>query len=648
MANLFSSETPPPLERGTPRFPPTPAPEAPASSWILSRLDLFLSERLRRAEPADLIRHRILVGAACFFLLVNGLFLLRAVQLTFFPREIALASVGYLGTLVLARRSPSSTAPAMLLLMSLTLGLVGSIFASRSAIAAEHAMNMLLPILAVYLVGPRLGLFITLLLVVVLGFVHPYYREGLGLEPLVLSVPQLWFGHVFACIGFLGAWTLGALHTTARNAAQSTLERTLSRFRDSEDRLHSVLESTDDVVLSTDTEMHLLTANAAARKLYHRRTGTVLELGMRLFLDTIPERRRFWEDRLVRVRQGQRLHFEETFVDQDGSLVMDFRVHPIFNETGRVVGMTMFGHDITSRRDAEARLAQMHRTLVDVSRQAGMAEVATGVLHNVGNTVNSVNISASLVIDKLRNSRMRRLSRVSGLLREHLSDIPSFFARDPRGQQLPTYLIALFEQLQGEREAMIQEMHALGESVEHINSIVSMQQRHARAAGAVERVSVPQLIDEALRLHAISLDRLHIQVEREFEDVPPLFVDRHKLLQILINLMSNARHALVASARQDKHLRIRVRNVPEEHQVSIEVTDNGVGIAPEHVGRLFSQGFTTKKKGHGFGLHISALAAAELKGRLSCSSAGLEQGATFTLRLPSGDEAPMAPEPLDA
>ncbi|MFY0574838.1 sensor histidine kinase [Cystobacter fuscus] len=122
--------------------------------------------------------------------------------------------------------------------------------------------------------------------------------------------------------------------------------------------------------------------------------------------------------------------------------------------------------------------------------------------------------------------------------------------------------------------------------------------------------------------------------------MPPIFVDRHKLLQILINLVSNARHALVASPKKDKRLGIHVRRVPDTGQLHIEVTDNGVGIAPENLGRMFSQGFTTKKMGHGFGLHISALAAAEMKGRLSCSSPGLEQGATFLLELPMRTEIP--------
>src|SRR5262249_8760375 len=154
---------------------------------------------------------------------------------------------------------------------------------------------------------------------------------------------------------------------------------------------------------------------------------------------------------------------------------------------------------------------------------------------------------------------------------------------------------------------------------EHIKSIVSMQQKHARTAGAVEQVAVPQLIDEALRLHAVSFEQLGIRILRDYSDVPLIFVDRHKLLQILINLMSNARHALMDSEQGDKCLSIRVRPAPGGERLLIDVGDNGMGITAENLARLFTQGFTTKKTGHGFGLHISALAASEMKGRLTCA-----------------------------
>ncbi|WP_224365642.1 sensor histidine kinase [Hyalangium versicolor] len=311
--------------------------------------------------------------------------------------------------------------------------------------------------------------------------------------------------------------------------------------------------------------------------------------------------------------------------------------------TGHAATHAALERDIKARKEAEAKLSELHRTLLDVSRQAGMTEIATGVLHNVGNALNSVNISIGIVTDRLRGSRITKLAQASALLGQHTTDLPAFLTTDPRGTVLPAYLGKLSAQLEAERESLLAEMKALSDSVEHIKSVVSMQQRHARYGGVVEQVTVPQLIDDALRLSAGAFERLGIDVRREYADVPPIEVDRHKLLQILLNLLSNARHALVDSGKQGKSLTIRVALFEGGQQLRIEVEDNGVGIAPENLTRVFSQGFTTKESGHGFGLHISALAAQELHGRLFAASAGPGHGATFTIEIPF--QAAHAPGP---
>ncbi|QRN99807.1 PAS domain-containing protein [Archangium violaceum] len=604
---------------------------------LLRWLDFFLSESLRDVPPSDLVRHRVLVGSACFMLAFAVLYMAFSLFSPLPTLPGVTAGLGYAATLVTARRATTRDAPAMLLLATLTVGFVGGVFGSKQGFEGSvQAANMLLPALAVYLLGPRQGLVYTLFYAVVMTGVHPFYRTQLGITPEPFSLTRYWGRHVFAGISYVAAWGLGSLHSTTREAAHQSLERILKELRGSESKLSSIIESTDDLVVSLDTEGRVVAANSAMKSFYRKLLGKELELGQPILHYGSQERLVIWKAHFDHVLQGQRLRVEETFELEGSPTVLDFSLHPILVEGGRTAGVTLFGHDITLRKEAEARMGEMHRSLVDVSRQAGMAEVATGVLHNVGNTLNSVNISTSLVTDRLRNSRVTGLAKAANLLREHTTDIALFLSQDPQGQKLPAYLIAVSDQLTEERQAMLQEMNALGLSVEHVKSIVSMQQKHARPAGAVERMDVPQLIDEALRLHAVSFERLAIHIVRDYADVPPIYVDRHKLLQILINLLSNARHALVDSAQQDKRLTIHVRRAPEGGGLLIEMTDNGVGIAPENLARLFSQGFTTKKTGHGFGLHISALAATEMKGRLSCSSPGPGLGATFTLELPMG------------
>jgi PAS domain S-box-containing protein len=599
---------------------------------FLALLDSLLSPALRAAPPTELVRHRLVVGAASFLLLFNALYVLSNLRQGKPIVAGLIVSLFYLGVLVLARRGSSPTAPAAVLVSSLSLGLVGAVYTDPSSVGGYHAVTMLLPALAVYLAGPRVGLLVTLFLCGALGIGHPLYRIDASMD--ADAVKQMWVSHIFAALSFVGAWGLGALHATARDAAQASLERTLKKLREGERKLSSLIESTDDPVASMDTQGRTLIANSAMKALYRKRYGLDLEQGMPLFGPMEPARLAVWQPRLAQVLSGQRERFEQEYAIAGTHVVLDISIHPIQGEGGQVEGLTVFGRDITVRKEAEARLGEMHRTLVDVSRQAGMAEIATGVLHNVGNTLNSVNISTGLVIDQLRQSRVVSLTRATQLLREHSDDMATFLTQSAQGQKLPGFLIALGQQLQDERDTMLKEMTALNDSVDHIKSIVTMQQKHARTAGTLEQVTVPQLIDEALRLNAGAFDRHGIRIVRDYADVPSILVDRHKLLQILVNLLSNARHALVESLQPDKRVEIRVGISADGKQLLMEVADNGMGIAPEVLGRMFTQGFTTKKTGHGFGLHISSLAATEMNGKLYCSSPGKGQGATFTLELP--------------
>jgi PAS domain S-box-containing protein len=600
---------------------------------VLRLLDFFLSESLRGAPASQLARSRVLVGCALFLLLFDMSYVV-AVPISTPTIAASLVSLGWIATLLVARRARSPTPPAIILCTSNALGFLLVVFLSPRAYIGIHAGHMLVPAMAVYLMGPRLGFILTGLFAVALGLLHPlYYTHLASLAQLPLDNDYLPI-RISAGLALFGSWVVGSLHSTARDEAQRTLERTLKELRDSQRKLSSLVESTDDSIVSLDTQGRVLTANASAMRIHQKRFGRPLVLGQPLVDPTDPTLMKLWQPRVAQVFQGRALQFEEEQQLDDSTLVLDIRINPILDETGQVVGMTIFARDITARKEAEARLGEMHRTLLDVSRQAGMAEIATGVLHNVGNTLNSVNISTNQLAELIRKSRVTSLSKTAQLLREHTPNLVSFLTTDPQGQKLPGYLLALSERLIAEREALTKEVQALSESVDHIKSIVSMQQKHARAGGTIEELQVPQLIEEALRLHAISLERLGITVERQYADVPPIATDRHKLLQILVNLLSNARHALVESSRLDRKLSIRVLLAPDGQHLLIEVADNGTGIAPEHLPRIFSQGFTTKKTGHGFGLHISALAATEMKGQLRCASEGPNQGATFTLELP--------------
>ena len=333
------------------------------------------------------------------------------------------------------------------------------------------------------------------------------------------------------------------------------------------------------------------------------------------------------------MREHSQLRSQYRIVRPDGSVCHIASLAAVSTDSidasPRLVGIDL---DITDRVEADERERQLQQQLHDASRQAGMAEIATNVLHNVGNVLNSVNISASIVTDRVRKPRSAGLGKVAALLQEQAADMVGFVANDERARHLPVYLAQLAEHLARDQEVTLNELDLLRKNIDHIKEIVSMQQSYSKLVGVPERLAVANLVDDALRMNAGAFTRHGVNLKCEFEDVPEIVVEKHKVLQILVNLLRNARYACEASGKPDKEVVMRIAK--QEAGVQIAVIDNGIGIQPDHMTRIFSHGFTTKKDGHGFGLHSGALAARDLGGALRVHSAGAGQGATFTLDLP--------------
>jgi two-component system, NtrC family, sensor kinase len=292
-----------------------------------------------------------------------------------------------------------------------------------------------------------------------------------------------------------------------------------------------------------------------------------------------------------------------------------------------------------ARNDLERRveerteeLKNIHTQLLQTSRQAGMAEVATNVLHNVGNVLNSLNVSTALVAANIRESRSANLGKLVTMMQDNLPTLGHYLTEDPKGKQIPGYLARLHEQLQKDRETVLKEMDALRVHIEHINEIVAMQQNLARVSGVWDILNPVELVEDSLRMNEDALKRHSIKVVRHFAAVPPINTDKHKVLQILINLVTNAQQACIESNRDEKLITVQLKTTP--NLLKISIADNGVGIPPDNLTRVFNHGFTTRRNGHGFGLHSGALAARELGGALKVTSNGVGLGATFTLELP--------------
>ena len=280
----------------------------------------------------------------------------------------------------------------------------------------------------------------------------------------------------------------------------------------------------------------------------------------------------------------------------------------------------------------EQSLRALQRQLVETSRMAGMAEVGSSVLHNVGNVLNSVNVSTAVIGEKMRKSRVANLGKAAALFQEHKNDLAAFLSNDPRGRELPGYLATLSTHLTEEHAELQKEVNQLSGYIDHIKEIVAMQQNYARVSGVIESLNAVDLLEDALRLNEGAIARHQVKVIRDFKGPIPITVDKHKVLQILVNLIRNAKYALDDGNPPEKLLTARI--TADAQRVRFSIIDNGVGIPRENLVKIFGHGFTTRKDGHGFGLHSGALTAKELGGSLTVQSEGWGKGAAFTLEFP--------------
>lgn len=419
----------------------------------------------------------------------------------------------------------------------------------------------------------------------------------------------------------IGVW----MDITERKATDAALRESEERFRD-------LFENSSELIQSVGPDGRFIYVNPAWRQTLGYAEEEIPALNA---FDVIcPDHREECMATFQQIMQSeQTVNVQTVFLGKDGRKIdVEGHTHCRFKD-GRPTATRAIFRDVTERKRAEAALGTAHKELVDLSRRAGMAEIATSVLHNVGNVLNSVNVAADLLSDQIRKTPVSDLDRVVALLRDQGANLGAFLAQDPRGSKVPEFLGKLATHFSRVQEMQLKEVLSLQKNVEHIKEIVGMQQSYARVSGATERLNITELVEDALRMNLGAFQRHGVQVVRDFAPgLPAVTTERHKVLQILINLLSNAKYACDHAGGGE--MRVTVRVAHAGGRMRVEVMDTGVGITPENFPRIFNLGFTTKKGGHGFGLHSAANAAKEVGGSLNVHSDGPGRGTTFTLELP--------------
>jgi PAS domain S-box-containing protein len=338
------------------------------------------------------------------------------------------------------------------------------------------------------------------------------------------------------------------------------------------------------------------------------------------------------DDRRI-IETGVTETIEEKYVHAEQEMIIQTVKTPVKDEQGNIIGVLGIFWDITDLKRAQEELRQTNEKLLEASRKAGMAEVAADVLHNVGNVLNSINVSTTVITEKIKESELENLGKVVSILNEHTNDLEMFLAENPQGKKIPIYLTEVSKVLINEQAETLKILRTLSDNVQHVKDIITAQQSYAKVSGVEVTASISRLVEDAIQINSAGLQRHGTRLVREFEELGDVEINKQKVLQILVNLISNAKYALSSSEKEEKIVTIRTYKHRED-RFRIEVADNGIGISRENLTRIFSHGFTTKEHGHGFGLHSSALASKEIGGSLTVHSDGLERGATFTLELP--------------
>ena len=368
----------------------------------------------------------------------------------------------------------------------------------------------------------------------------------------------------------------------------------------------------------TPAIIHDLGEIVSRSRLLSQRFQTPIEAGFEVFV--------------AETNRGFDSQYEWTYIRKDGRRIpVTLGVSSLTNPTGDIIGYLGVAGDISDLKNTMKELKETHEKLMSASLQIGRAEIATNILHNVGNVLNSINVSSTLLTDKVKKSRISSVAKTAELLAEQ-TNLAEFFQNDRRGTELPEFLRKLSEQLSKEQHEFLTDLSALGKNIHHIKEIVSMQQSYSKASEIKEHITVQELIELSLKMHTGTLSKNHFTVHVDCDPLLIVDVEKHKVLQILVNLISNAKHACFAAQTENPEITIHASNSGNTCQIVIK--DNGEGIPKENMTRIFNHGFTTKKDGHGFGLHSCAITAKEMQGSLEAESDGPGNGATFTLSFP--------------
>ncbi|MCP3683642.1 MAG: response regulator, partial [bacterium] len=306
-----------------------------------------------------------------------------------------------------------------------------------------------------------------------------------------------------------------------------------------------------------------------------------------------------------------------------GNMWVHTTLTPMIDKNGNLLKLIAIDSDISELKKAEQKA-------ITHAHKAGMADVAVTTIHNVGNILNSVKTSVGISSRLIKKPTLKKFEMANGLLRENMDKLEDFICNDPKGKKLMEFYLDIEDNLIKERTELEKSIDRIENRTEIIASVIDAQRGYTKdVAFLVEEVDLVEMVEDAITMNLDFIEQNSIEIEKEMADIRPIPIQKLKMIQILMNLITNAKDAMKKTPNDNRQIKFLLNEQGET--VQLKVIDTGGGILPENIESIFNHGFTTKKDHQGFGLHSCANHMSEMGGKMWAESEGEGLGATFIL-----------------
>jgi C4-dicarboxylate-specific signal transduction histidine kinase len=232
--------------------------------------------------------------------------------------------------------------------------------------------------------------------------------------------------------------------------------------------------------------------------------------------------------------------------------------------------------------------------------------------------------------EQVKSSMIEDLIKANNLLYENMDNLPYFITSERKGKLLMQFYVKMGASVEKLQTQLKYNTRRLSCKVGSINEIIEAQQNYAGVNTVPEELALEPILEDAVKVNSVALEKYRIEVTRDYRAKPRAMIQRAKLFFVLVNLINNAKDAMVETPADERKLQLEM--FEENDCKCIRITDSGCGLSGEMRKRLFDYGFSTKSGRHGFGLHCSASYMAEMGGTLTAASDEPGKGASFLVK----------------